>query len=727
MSFFRDPNEPSSSEESEEGEEEEEELAATLDDTSQSSARESTGVAELIEPDTTTESLSLTNTISNGEDGVMPNRDEARDMMMASMLEELSRYKAAEMMNHANASNARTYDKSSPEVQDFAKALFARSSNVLDEGGLMTADSASESRSTLRAQFMAGLQKLSYQKELEESRRGSAERERPGVMSEAGTALVHRRTSQQPAAFQGTPNAQLEQLTWEMNNMDIIRRPSNELQLATVASPFHAHSYYHSTFEERGLLGRGGFGRVYHTYNVLDQRDYAVKKIPLSPKLSQRYREGGYKELTHILREVQALARLDHCNVVRYHAAWIEAPSQHVNALFQSQPVPLLSQRGQMLLDNKPAQQHSPPYFGTAFSGSDNNFTDPFGDAKSSRDGPLPIGRVISATSEEEGVDASEANSFDPFARSDNDPDRSKPLWSAHVSHNVSISAPSDAANLFTDGRSRHASSLISHIDDPSVYVLHVQMSMYPLTLAEYLLPPSSPHKHSLPASQRHCFHLIPALRLLLSILCGLQYIHSQGFVHRDVKPSNIFLSTLGFMSPLAFSAEQGYADIGSCPSCSHASPRFVNPRIGDFGLVAELAKATDSAYGSPKSDDSSRAVGTEYYRPPQHKDTNGATDERVDVFALGVILLELLCSCATRMERIALLQGAQKGQIPDGMHTKLRTEGHDEAIAACTERCITGMIHPDPKQRWRCGMVKERVEEILSMISDQRSYRLPD
>jgi len=724
MSFFRAPNELSSSEGSEE--EEEEELQVTLEDISQQSARESTGTAELIEPDNTTEPLSLTNTISKGEDGPVPHRDEARDMMMASMLEELSLYKAAEMMNHANAGNAKTYDKTSPEVQDFAKALFARSSSVLEEGGLMPAESADEARSSLRKQFMAGLQKLSYQKELEESRRGSAERATPAVISETNKALV-RRTSQQPAAFQGTSEAQLEQFTWEMNNMNIVRRPSNELQLAPLASPFHAHSHYHSTFEERGILGRGGFGRVYHTYNVLDQRDYAVKKIPLSPRLSQKYRDGGHKELAHILREVQALARLDHCNVVRYHATWIEAPVQPIKALSQPQPQPMLSQRGQMLLDNKPAQQESPPHPGGVFSGPRDGFTDPFNDTKCSQDGLPPIGRVISATSEEDCVDNNEEKSFDPFARSEYGPDRSKPLWSAQVSRSVSISAPNDAANLFTDGRSRHASSLISHVDDPSVYVLHVQMSMYPLTLAEYLLPSDSPRRYSHPLSPRHCFHLTPALRLLLGILCGLQYIHSQGFIHRDIKPSNIFLSTPGVSTPIAFSAEPGYADIGSCPSCLRVSPRFVNPRIGDFGLVTELVRATGSEYESPGSDSSTRAVGTEYYRPPQHRNTNEATDERVDVFALGVVLLELLCSCATRMERIALLKGAQKGQLPDSIHTKLQEEGHSEAIVTATEGCIRGMTHPDPMQRWTCGMVKEGVEEILSMISDQRAHGEPD
>lgn len=724
MSFFKDPNEPSSSEESSEEEDaEEEESHGSPVDISLSSVRDSGGIAEFLEPDTTTESLSLTNTISNGDAGAVPNMAEARNVMMASMLEELSKYKAAEMMNNASAGSAGTYDKNSPEVQDFAKALFARSSSVLDEGGLMTADSASERRSSLRQQFMSGLQKLSYQKELEESRRGFTDRGRPEVSGETSTAIVCR-TSQRPAAFQGTSDGQLQQLMWEVDKMNIVRRPSNEVQLAPVASPRHINSHYYSVFEERGILGRGGFGRVYHVYNVLDQREYAVKKIPLSPKLSQKYHDGGHKELTHILREVQALARLDHCNVVRYHATWIEAPTEPVIPLARAQLMPMLSHRGRMLLDDKPAQHNSPSTLGPTFSDSPQiGFTEPFNETKGSHDYRARIGRVISATSEEDEA----TDSFDPFARSDNDQDQLRPLWSPQTSRNASVSAPNGTANLFTDDRSRHAPSLVSHLDDSSVYVLHVQMSMYPLTLAEYLLPTSSPRHHSHPASPRHCFHVVSALRLILSILCGLQYIHSQGYLHRDIKPSNIFLSTSDFTQPLAFTTELGYTDIGSCPSCLDPAPRFVNPRIGDFGLVADLARATGSVHGSPGGSDGSKAIGTEYYRPPSHMHSAEVVDGRVDVFALGVILLELLWRCGTRMERIALLQGAQKGRMPDGMKENLRAEGHSEETVLRTERCIVGMIHPDPKQRWTCDMVKEVIEEILSIISEKISQEEPD
>jgi eukaryotic translation initiation factor 2-alpha kinase 3 len=79
------------------------------------------------------------------------------------------------------------------------------------------------------------------------------------------------------------------------------------------------------------LLGRGGFGRVYQCFNPLDNQFYAVKKIPLSPELSNLIctgqRPGGLGSgIEELLREVKALATLDHPNVVRYHQTWIEEP-----------------------------------------------------------------------------------------------------------------------------------------------------------------------------------------------------------------------------------------------------------------------------------------------------------------------------------------------------------------------------------------------------------------
>lgn len=702
MSFFHRPGDSSSSDD--ESSEEEEELDVSLNDQTHDSAKDSTGTTdEIVERGLTpTETLSLTNSI--GEDGNIVSLEEHRNMMLATMLEELAKYKAAEMLNNANAGAGKTFDKNCSEVQEFAKTLFASSTGMLSSTGLLSADAASEEKRTARQQYLAGLERWNYQNAVDGTRWASGDR---GELNAAdGQRALMRRQNQQPTPFQGTTAGQLQQFNWETSQINMVRRPSAEFQLAS-PFPIRVRSHYSSHFEERGLLGRGGFGRVYRTYNLLDRREYAIKKIPLSPKLSQRYRQGGHGELAHILREVQALARLDHCNVVRYHGTWIEEPA--VLPQVPIQPTPIAAAhtfRGQLLLENKPSLSSS---------------------------SPTKLQPRASHVREDDSIDV-----FDR-ASSNND----KQLWSHQNPQTPSISGAGDT-NPFSDGRSPHNQlNAAYHLDDPTVHILHVQMSMYPMTLSDYLLPHASPRKSS--SNIRHCFHLLPALRILLAILSGLQYIHAAGFIHRDIKPSNIFLSHLDFASPLAFS--EGYADTGSCPSCPDQPPRFLNPRIGDFGLVADLEKVAgggDSGSAStthrqhrPDSDPSTnKVVGTEYYRPPSHgKSSETTVDEKIDVFALGVIFLELLYTCGTRMERMDLLQGAQRGAVPKDLEQTLLAQSPAPSVAATQEivemtmRLASGMVDPDPKTRWRCGMVKSGIEGLLAKIAEHTSTNkdMPD
>ena len=279
--FYR-PGESSSDDDSSEEEEEDEE--ASTNDVTQNSAKDSSGTAEDVVGTelTPTESLSTNDfslTNSTGEDGQITSPDDHRSMMLATMLEELAKYKAAEILNQARAGSGVLYDNNSPEVQAFAKRLFDQSSGVLNRQGWLPTEAASEEKSGLREQYLTAFNAINA--------RQVDIGDQPELIVQANirnqsNSLI-RRTSQLPVPFQRTTAGQLHQLTWEVDNMSIVKRPSTELQLAP---SIHARSHYQITFEERGLLGRGGFGRVYHTYNRFDQQEYAIKKIPLSPKLS---------------------------------------------------------------------------------------------------------------------------------------------------------------------------------------------------------------------------------------------------------------------------------------------------------------------------------------------------------------------------------------------------------------------------------------------------------
>ncbi|XP_012935928.1 eukaryotic translation initiation factor 2-alpha kinase [Aplysia californica] len=76
-------------------------------------------------------------------------------------------------------------------------------------------------------------------------------------------------------------------------------------------------SRFDTDFECLHCLGKGGFGIVFEAINRFDDQHYAVKRTIL-PKSE------GAKE--KVLREVRALATLEHIGIVRYFNAWVESP-----------------------------------------------------------------------------------------------------------------------------------------------------------------------------------------------------------------------------------------------------------------------------------------------------------------------------------------------------------------------------------------------------------------
>jgi hypothetical protein len=104
----------------------------------------------------------------------------------------------------------------------------------------------------------------------------------------------------------------------------------------TPASPFTAlvpatHSRFEQEFDEIEEIGRGSFGAVFKVRNTLDSRTYAIKCITV-PGVRPNVNDSDAtvkdktweNRLVRLLREVKALAELEHPHIVRYYQAWLE-------------------------------------------------------------------------------------------------------------------------------------------------------------------------------------------------------------------------------------------------------------------------------------------------------------------------------------------------------------------------------------------------------------------
>ncbi|KAI1658632.1 kinase-like protein [Daldinia decipiens] len=580
-------------------------------------------------------SISSSHDSSGDIDGV----EEHRNMMLASLLEDYIRTRAAEYLNATNPGH--NYTRQSPEVQPLARQLFADASRTLSSNGVISDLATSDAVRNSRRQYLSALDNLV-----------------------AG--------SQVPTSH--LPNA-MRDLVLGTSQLSLMPHPSNDLKLTLQLPPVRSH--YQSSFQEGALLGKGGFGKVYKCFNPLDRGTYAVKKIQLSPKLGKRFRDGKLEELQHILREVQALATLDHPNIVRYHATWLEEPHQPQPTEITHDPTTRtnVGQRQQLLLDHQPFCQ----------------------DDRDGAEQSLSGGVVFA----EDTPSCRDSKANDQLA---ND----LQWFEQRTSSNPAIESLSlsNTSDIFTDGKSKLSNSNEKREAFGAVgHILYIQMSLYPLTLAQYISLSSGGND-----AVRHCFHLAPSLRLLHAIHAGLQYIHAKGFIHRDIKPGNIFLS-LPDTEPRG-----GYCSL-ACNSCQVKaeilSPQWLNPRIGDFGLVTQLARGElPLSYASDDgSTTSDRPVGTTYYRPPPSKN---ADNEKVDIFALGVVFIEMICPCTTAMERVDMLKGLQKGYVPKSLRQGLKDEGYPPEVIDEVILLAEAMVCPDSEARWSSQQVDEAIERVI-------------
>jgi len=162
---------------------------------------------------------------------------------------------------------------------------------------------------------------------------------------------------------------------------------------------------------------------------------------------------------------------------------------------------------------------------------------------------------------------------------------------------------------------------------------------------------------------------------IVRGIAAGLAAIHSHGLVHRDLKPANILMAG-------------------------------ATPRIADFGLAKLLDDPDD-----PVHTRAGALVGTPAYMAPEQTWDASTVDARADLWALGVVVYELLTGvrpfAGTTLPQ--LIHAVRSG-------TWTRVPGLAAPWAGLLDRCL--VVEPDHRIA--------AADAVLALLDDDPAATLP-
>jgi serine/threonine protein kinase len=416
-------------------------------------------------------------------------------------------------------------------------------------------------------------------------------------------------------------------------------------------------------------LGKGGFGTVFRCKNALDGREYAIKKIFI--RYDTRLPEKDFSQrLQRTLREVKSLALLDHPNIVRYYTAWLEIDTQKTSGengdsaadaagasdYYLMSPTnttlgdgkattnPLsspISSTSDWLGQRRPSLEHhlnNSTHFNPLGGGNwngDESFSqhmmlqgipaalDDYGftfdrsetlsvmqQGESMTTSPTTV-TVEGEKSTQNGFFAGRRHSFSSAASVGSSIECSTSAWSRESRNQEEVTQGG------TEVREKTAPNTAAAAAWMVKHTLYIQMQFCSQkTLADFLANEEARRGPSAGGVDGGVD--IPyALDLFLQIAQGVKHVHSQGLIHRDLKPNNCFIDDAGVV------------------------------KVGDFGLSRESGETSDvgddttTIATAADGGEITAGVGTRSYASPEQM-KGSDYDSSTDVYSLGIILFEL-------------------------------------------------------------------------------------
>ncbi len=164
------------------------------------------------------------------------------------------------------------------------------------------------------------------------------------------------------------------------------------------------------------------------------------------------------------------------------------------------------------------------------------------------------------------------------------------------------------------------------------------------------------------------------AFRLLKPVAQALAHAHENQVVHRDVKPSNILVSRSG------------------------------EPMLSDFGIAKFLEYE-----GTTELTSTGAGVGTPEYMAPEQG--MGQADERADIYALGVVLYQVITGHVPYRADTPLAVLIKKNTEPLPRPTRFVPD-----LPAAVEYLLVKTLARDPSQRYQSmNQLIETLDKILA------------
>lgn len=469
----------------------------------------------------------------------------------------------------------------------------------------------------------------------------------------------------------------------------------------------HENNRYRKYFIQKSLMSQGGFGKVYQSTYTFDMVDYAIKVISFTVTNST--------DTSKVLKEVQVYANLpSHPNVVGYKTAWLEMETfPSIDSISQKTD----SDARVASIVPPPSSDASPVGQGTSddsSSGSTSTKTNSpsFTSFTSTGESSLP--------SKGELLNQSSSQSDDIiFIKGDSSRLASNlPLDDMHTQYKCSSGvritelpdSPVTNDSLCTVFRNRTESFTVTKAESKKtrdldansppatdsrkmygnynegtiatgvvsnpckansqgpIIKLYIQMELCRNeNLKKWI---KKRNKRLLNSSKLAADGALPydeyvtAIEMFKQIVTGVEFLHRNNLIHRDLKPQNI-LFDLASGSVLKI-GDFGLATLNekSVHVCDLAHDE---DGACDHGCLShtihslESLQVTSDAAGA--ADKHTAGLGTAIYVAPEQKNTNNYNN-KADMYPLGIILLELICPFNTDSEKAKVIESLKKDRV---------------------------------------------------------------